>query len=555
MTPSLLQFHRQSKVMKTITLFVIVSLIHTSCFQHFYKVDRDDAPDGNKIATLEKAPNYILIHRGRDVQRMTSVKYNESEGTIYGDLVPWMPERHQYLNAKKDGRANLYKKSEAYVLDEVHIYLKDTLTDISSGVIPISNIDHLDINNPHKGATTTSQIMSGIGVTAGVLGIIALIAVLTKSSCPFVYVKNGDGYEFSGEIYSGAIYKCMERDDYLMMSFERGDIVEFKIANHLKEKQFINHVEMMVVQHEAESKIVPDRHGNLHKINESDFMAPLATVNTSSIAEADLNYHIFCEKQTGKTLPSLSLSFANPIHKKEAVLTVVAKNSMFGDYVFGEFTKLFGSQYDEWIALQRNGDAQEHLQWAQDQGLLLKAYIKTKKGWEFVDYFNPVGPLGERDLAMKLDLTRVAGDIVEIKLESGFMFWEINKVTLSYNSMQVKGERLEFEAARTKEGSDVSSLIADPDQQYLEQPSIGDEASFQFKAPVLLTSSKQTYFLHVKGYYEHVRDYEGVADVTALHKLREPGSFSKFSEEKLDELMYISRLATIGIPQPETIPQ
>jgi len=44
-------------------------------------------------------------------------------------------------------------------------------------------------------------------------------------------------------------------------------------------------------------------------------------------------------------------------------------------------------------------------------------------------------------------------------------------------------------------------------------------------------------FLHSKGYYEHKRDFSGVANYYELFKFREPGYFSQFSQDEYNRLL------------------
>ena len=60
------------------------------------------------------------------------------------------------------------------------------------------------------------------------------------------------------------------------------------------------------------------------------------------------------------------------------------------------------------------------------------------------------------------------------------------------------------------------------------------ELKFQVNRPIT-NSIKHTAFLHTKGYYEHVREYEGIPDMVELRHFRKPGRFIEFSKEKYQE--------------------
>jgi hypothetical protein len=46
---------------------------------------------------------------------------------------------------------------------------------------------------------------------------------------------------------------------------------------------------------------------------------------------------------------------------------------------------------------------------------------------------------------------------------------------------------------------------------------------------------KKTVFLHARGYYKHVRDYQGPPDITQLLTFGNPGRLSKFSFTNFQE--------------------
>ena len=72
------------------------------------------------------------------------------------------------------------------------------------------------------------------------------------------------------------------------------------------------------------------------------------------------------------------------------------------------------------------------IKWSLDQGIPLSVYLETEDGWEFVDYYNVVGPLAAKEDVLEIDLTKMKGDKVNIKLEFGFLFWEIDYVAMDF---------------------------------------------------------------------------------------------------------------------------
>jgi hypothetical protein len=403
----------------TASWFLVFLVLHVSCFQNFYKVTTDKPATAEKVNALQNAQNYFILHYGDDAWSMRNITLNADEQTLNANLGTLPPDRLAYRTTIPTKPNRYYKQAKKNkpaiypsVLDEVHIYLKDTVLDVSSGVISLQAIDRIDVYDPDKGATTASYVLGTLGATVAIVGLVVIIILLTKDSCPFVYVYNGETYVFAGEIYSGAIYGSLERDDYMLLpqiKSEQG-FYYLNIANKLEEKQYTNLAELWRIEHPVDMKILPDHHGKIHSI-----MQPLTPERayvhhrdvTPILSDVDLNLFMFDNQQSPNDINQLNLSFAKPAHAENAKLIVRAKNTFFGDYAFGEFTKYFGSAYPQWIESQRKASPDEHVQWMNDQGLLLKVYLETSNGWKFVDHFDLVGPMTERDLVMSIDLDDV----------------------------------------------------------------------------------------------------------------------------------------------------
>ena len=64
------------------------------------------------------------------------------------------------------------------------------------------------------------------------------------------------------------------------------------------------------------------------------------------------------------------------------------------------------------------------------------------------------------------------------------------------------------------------------------QENIGDVTEVIYKASYQKESEKQSVFLHTRGYYELIRDYEGLPQLIELNKFKKPGYFSEYSRDK-----------------------
>jgi len=546
---------------KALSFFLIVVVMNSMVGCYYYTYKSDSAPSIEKLDKLKNSPNYIIVHQADLAYNLTNVKVDQQSQVISGVLKELSPDHRKYLETKpRPGSTNRYKKKTKgsmigtpYVVNEVHFYVKGiSLKEGEDLILPLTSIEKLEVYDPDTGATTASFIFGGIGIAVGTLTLVVIIALLLKSSCPFVYVNTGEEYVFAGEIYSGAIFKSIERDDYLSLPNITSDsLLEIKVANKLKEQQFINQLGVMQVSHPTGTNVLPDRQGNVHLINNPVKMTK-AMVDELDITEL-LQHHDSTQftfnAETGEDyFNDVVLTFNKPAVTKEGHLVMHLKNSLWGDYLFGEFTKLFGSRYSSWIEKQNKKPTEETATWAVDQGLAMKVYVEVNHAWKYVDMVDLVGPLAFRDVVVPMDLSTQAGETVRVKLSSGFMMWDLDYVAMDYSSdAGVALKYIEPAQAITQDGEDVLASLKATDANHLAQKTTGDEVmvSFPLYKPVA-EGIAYDYVLHSRGYYQHVRDYEGSPEITTLLSFKLQGRFSRFSKEKYDEVNQLLQVAEIS---------
>jgi len=197
----------------------------------------------------------------------------------------------------------------------------------------------------------------------------------------------------------------------------------------------------------------------------------------------------------------------------------------------------FGSANDSWHNMQNSRETDELKQWKLDQGIPLSVYIERENQWEFVDYFNEAGPLMNKDDILEIDLGKLQGDEVKIKLSSGILFWEIDYVAMDFsNGCDLKIHKIPVESAVDEKSQAITDLLKERDDLYYGQPEIGNEALLAFNVPELRSDLQNTAFLHSSGHYKILREYSGKPEIISLNAFREPGYFSRFSREQYLQL-------------------
>lgn len=113
------------------------------------------------------------------------------------------------------------------------------------------------------------------------------------------------------------------------------------------------------------------------------------------------------------------------------------------------------------------------------------------------------------------------------------MFWEIDYAAIDFSTgTQFTIQKLSPQSATDEQSQDVLPLLQKEDGIYLDQPEIGNVVTLVYKSsPPANATQTQSFILHSKGYYEHIRDFTGKPNVAFLKKFTQPGAFAAYGVE------------------------
>jgi len=260
--------------------------------------------------------------------------------------------------------------------------------------------------------------------------------------------------------------------------------------------------------------------------------------NVPALNKDDNSYLFNSDIIKSSSIRNIELEFKNPQYSKNAKLFLTLKNSMWLDYVFGKFNEQFGSYYNQFQKDQQESTKEKSTKWMNDQNIPLSVYLKTKTGWKLVDRINTVGPMATRDIAVPIDLTSDLDENVVIKLETGFMFWEVDYVGIDFTEdLPLTINYINPNEAIDGTNNNVTNLLSKADQNYFVQPNIGDEVVVKFKISELKTDLSRTFYLKNRGYYNYIRNYDSEPNFQKLKLFREPSAFTDFSKYEYEVLM------------------
>jgi hypothetical protein len=526
---------RENIIIKYTSYIMIILILNLTSSCLYYGVTSLNNFNSKAIKEINNPKRYIILHTNDKIWHFQNLSIRND--TLFGFLET--VKGHDKYKTTKPRGLNSYKSAEKYVINELHLYSDGVIyKDKSIAALPVSKINKIEICYPNEAATFGFLVLG----TVITLGVLFLIALLTKQSCPFIYVYDGNSYQFCGEIYSGAIHPPLERNDYLELNNLKSSDGKFiiKITNEVKEIQYTNLTELWMFDHPANCSVLVDKYGKEHTVLGP--VSPLQAFNSKGndvkklISRKDsLNYISAPLAKDNPLTDAVILTFNNQKKSDSAKLVIRAKNTFWLDYVFGQFYEMFGIAYNRWMEKQKTVPAKELKDWSLSQNIPLSVYIEKKGKWEFIDYFNVIGPMAYKDDVMKINLKDIESDSIKIKLEYGFCFWDIDYAGLDFSN-DIKTEKvvLSLNEAKDKSGVDLKNLLIKDDSLYYTQPNIGDEAVLKFIAPEMKLE-RRTILLHSKGHYQILKNPSGIPNKKYLETFSNPGRFNKYSNELIEK--------------------
>tara|TARA_R110002049_G_scaffold2019_1_gene14698 strand:- start:6273 stop:7964 length:1692 start_codon:yes stop_codon:yes gene_type:complete len=522
-----------------ISMLLSLAILNLSISCSYYTVRNVPTTKENvskQIKEFNQSEKYVIIHSDSLYWHLSEVVINEDTQTLSGTIRPITSE-HQYKKSRESKRVHRYNHTKKDPLNEIHFNLK-TATNFElnqTANIPLENIASISVNDKNTGRAIANVLLG----TVGIVFVALLLVAALKSSCPFVYIKNGKEFDFVGELYPGTITANMQKDDYLPLPHVEAekDTYTVKIANYLKEIQYTDYVQLVMFNHDANLEVLLDSKGELQTFK--NIIKPKNVVfdddskNIEPALKKDNNFYTFdTAVKTNNSSRYITFEFDKPNNAEKAKLYLTAKNSVWLDYIFGKFNEQFGMYYNTFQKEQQEVSRDSIKGWTEGQNIPLSVYLKTNKGWKLVEKINTVGPMAMRDLVVPLELKGINKDKIQIKLETGFMFWEVDYVGMDFSkNIDLKPEYISPSKAVDQVGNNVTESLLNQDNNYLIQPNIGDEVTVSFSVEKPKPELVQSVFLKNRGYYNYIRDYKGIPDFEKLKSFRIDNTFTKYSEK------------------------
>ena len=210
---------------------------------------------------------------------------------------------------------------------------------------------------------------------------------------------------------------------------------------------------------------------------------------------------------------------------------------MWLEHVFTGFHEMFGGMYNTFSRKEGKRPASEMRELMFNQGFPLAVYVEKDGEWILNDFFEVAGPMAYKDDILAIDLGGITGDSVRVKLETGFMFWELDYAAMDFTrNLALEAVTVSATEATDENGKSVLQNINSDDGRYYVQPEIGNQALVYYPVPEFSDVSR-TVILHSKGYYKIIREQKGRADLKTLKTFRDPGRMAQYSKEMYEQFL------------------
>ena len=405
----------------------------------------------------------------------------------------------------------------------------------------------------------TTALVVGLGIAG--LAVAAVVAAAAQDdppprrtttdefvSCPLVYSWDGEAWRLDSGTFGGAITRAATRTDVDNLIYAASDAgrLRLKLANELDETDHVDALSVLVVDHDPDVTVAPDGDGNLHSLGKlqtplgaSDFRG--RDVLQLVAAADDLNWQSApfgrSPDRPEDVRDGLVLSFVRPAGVNAGKLVIDGRNTTWASYMLTELVEAHGTATDAWYdSLDTQPRFRQQFASLAAHTGFLGVSLHTAAGWEHQGYVWEVGPEIAKRQVFPLDLSRVRGDTVRVRLESAPSFWLIDQVALDYTTSQpFTVQEINATQAIDHAGRDVRHLLAAVDERELVMET-GDYVELQFDLPPAEPGQTRSFVLQSTGWYRVHTSPTAAPQITLLREtVSDRDAASRISVRRMNE--------------------
>jgi hypothetical protein len=218
------------------------------------------------------------------------------------------------------------------------------------------------------------------------------------------------------------------------------------------------------------------------------------------------------------------LKYPKPRGATRANLVARAGTGIWGSHMIREMLRLRGSSVNDWYASLDNGPATLGAlrAWNVNEELyVLKLDVDEGGVWNTRGLLPGGGPFLTETRVVPLDVSRVTGDALRLRIRPPAGFWALNSLEISYGdaSAPLTVTKVALKSAVAVNGQDVLPDLTAVDERYYAMPTTDDRALLTFAAPPARPGTERSVFLHTRGYYRLHLPESGPPNEAALQRI------------------------------------
>jgi hypothetical protein len=429
--------------------------------------------------------------------------------------------------------------------------------------IPLSDVRSVEVQRVNAGKT--ALLIAGVGVTA----LVAIAAATWDgplgsgsgsggssgggdtygASCPLVYSWDGTSWRLDSGTFGGAVAPALARTDVdnLMYATAQNSVLRLRLANELNETDYLDALSVLAVDHAPGLTVAPDGDGRIYALGK---LVPPLSARDDRGADALPRVRApdgwgWESSPTGRDSSivadirdGIELAFLKPA-TNDARLVLDGNNTPWAAHLTQELVAAHGRETRAWYdSLAAYPALARGLGEMMMREAFLGVSVWSGGKWVRQGYIWEAGPEIAKRQVFPLDLARVEGDTVRIRLESAPSFWLIDHVALGAAESAPTGvHELAAESAVDQSGADVASLISSLDRRHYVMET-GVSAELRFRVPDVPAGRVRSYLVRSSGWYRIHAPEVKAPDVALLRKvLTEPYGASRVAVGRMNDAM------------------
>lgn len=388
-------------------------------------------------------------------------------------------------------------------------------TDGSGKLVEVSADDVLYARVTRTNAAGT--ILATLGVIAGAVLVLFLIALATKQSCPFIYSFNGEQYIFDAEPLGGAICPGLARTDISRLESIKAVDGEYRllIRNEVPETQYLDRMKLLLVDHPPDVSVYPDLPGNFHAFkhvqgaisaSDENGMSLMKFLRASDNVAWQTNLPSASKTPDASVRHELTVTLPKPPGARKAWLVTNIGTSSWGSNMIRKTVEYRGNTAADWLKSLTPGSPSyvEMFQFINSEEMYsLNVWVKEGESWKKEAVIQGQGPLISEERVYPVDVSNAAGDSLVLRFNPPKGFWTFDYIGVSYEDPTAMSvTRVDAHTAQDEAGTSILDSVDGIDRKCYVMAEVGDQASVTFRVPQQAGGTVRSIYLETNGYYE-----------------------------------------------------